>query len=248
MIHSFLLIGQSNMAGRGFRSEVEDIKNPNLRVLRNGRWQKMFFPVNPDRDFSGVCLAESFADAYSKDHEGVEVGLIPCADGGTCLDQWAEGSLLFDNAVYQSILAKRTSKIVGVLWHQGEGDTGGDNPLYYEEKFTKIMNALREKLDLPDVPFILGGLGDYLPNFYGDKRHERVNEQLVRIANNNDAVGFASAEGLTPNPDNIHFNARSLREFGLRYYEEYKKFDYNAKLNEGDIFIDDSKRSALELL
>lgn len=248
MIHSFLLIGQSNMAGRGFRSEVEGIKNSNLRVLRNGRWQKMFFPVNPDREFSGVCLAESFADAYSKDHEGIEVGLIPCADGGTCLDQWAEGSLLFDHAVFQSILAKRTSKIVGVLWHQGESDTQDGSYPYYEEKFTKIMNALREKLDLHDVPFILGGLGDYLPNYYGDKRHERVNEALVRIANNNELVGFASATGLAPNPDNIHFNSSSLREFGLRYYEEYKKFGYDAKLNACDTFIDDSKRSAIELL
>ena len=66
MIHSFLLIGQSNMAGRGFKDEVEPIKNPHIKVLRNGRWQNMYVPVNPDRPFSGICLAESFAGEVNK--------------------------------------------------------------------------------------------------------------------------------------------------------------------------------------
>ena len=42
MIHSFLMIGQSNMAGRGFASEVEPIQNEHIKVLRNGRWQGMY--------------------------------------------------------------------------------------------------------------------------------------------------------------------------------------------------------------
>jgi hypothetical protein len=33
---------------------------------------------------------------------------------------------------------------------------------------------------------------------------------------------FVSAEGLGANPDNLHFSAAALREFGLRYYEAYK--------------------------
>lgn len=77
MIHSVLIIGQSNMAGRGFFDEVQPINNERLKVLRNGRWQNMFSPVNPDRPFSGVCLAESFADIYSKEKD-VDVGIIPC--------------------------------------------------------------------------------------------------------------------------------------------------------------------------
>ena len=104
MIHSFLMIGQSNMAGRGKKEDVEPIDNKELKVLRNGRWQNMYVPVNCDRAFSGVSLAESFADAYQKDH-GVQVGLIPCADGGTTLDQWKEGSILYDHAVFQAKLA-----------------------------------------------------------------------------------------------------------------------------------------------
>lgn len=35
-MYSFLMIGQSNMAGRGFVHEAEPIQNSKLHVLRNG--------------------------------------------------------------------------------------------------------------------------------------------------------------------------------------------------------------------
>ena len=103
MTHSILLIGQSNMGGRGFPHEVESIYNERLFVLRNGRWRAMYVPVNPDRRTSGTNLAESFADLYAREHD-VDVGIIPCADGGTNLDQWQVGGLLFDHACYQTRL------------------------------------------------------------------------------------------------------------------------------------------------
>ena len=58
MIHSFLLIGQSNMAGRGFPNEVEPIANDKLYVLRGGRWWPMFVPVHCDRVTAGFVSAE----------------------------------------------------------------------------------------------------------------------------------------------------------------------------------------------
>ena len=126
MIHSFLLAGQSNMAGRGIIGQVPPISDERLLVLRNGRWQPMYQPVNGDRPFSGVCLAESFALRYAQEH-GVQVGLIPCADGGASLLQWREGGLLFDHALYQARLANRTSTVAGILWHQGEAECAPEN-------------------------------------------------------------------------------------------------------------------------
>ena len=58
---SFLLIGQSNMAGRGFVHEVPSIYNERIEMLRNGRWQMMTEPINYDRPVAGVSLAASFA-------------------------------------------------------------------------------------------------------------------------------------------------------------------------------------------
>lgn len=249
MTHSVLLIGQSNMAGRGNPSQAPAFNDPRLLVLRNGRWQKMYRPVNPDRPFSGVCLAESFVSEYAKDHADVSVGIIPCADGGTTLDQWAEGGVLYDNAVNNARLAQRSSQIVAVLWHQGEGDCHDGRYQRYEEKFLKIMNALRRDLGLENVPFILGGLGDFLPLREAEAQYlnyGKVNEALIKMASEQKMTGFASAEGLTANADNLHFNAVSLLEFGLRYYEAFKKLESGIVLS-GET-KDDLERTALERL
>ena len=77
-MRSILIIGQSNMAGRGFKEEVEPIVNDKLWVLRNGRWWRMYVPVNPDRVTAGINLVESFADLYAG-ATGENVGIIPIA-------------------------------------------------------------------------------------------------------------------------------------------------------------------------
>lgn len=253
MIHSFLLIGQSNMAGRGDISEAIPVDNTHIKILRNGRWQKMFRPVNPDRSFSGVSLAESFAESYANKH-GVDVGLIPCADGGTKLDQWQPGGLLFDHAIYQSRLAQRTSTIAGILWHQGEGDCAQELYKTYAQRFTVMANALRDALDLWDVPLLVGGLGDYLADFANANgvhvcsTYSLVNEQLQLIAQTLPRTGFVSAEGLTPKPDILHFNAKSLHEFGLRYFAEFEKLRDPNKIFEEKPHPDDAMRGPMEEL
>lgn len=250
MIHSFLLIGQSNMAGRGFVNEVEPIKNSHIKVLRNGRWQKMYTPVNDDRSFAGVNLAESFALSYVH-QKNVDVGLIPCADGGTRLDQWLPGGLLFDHAIYQCRLAVRTSNIAGILWHQGEADCPPDRYPVYEKKLTKILEELQKQLGLYDVPILLGGLGDFLANCSLNedlKNYTKINEALKNVAAARPMTGFVSAEGLRANPDNLHFCADSLREFGIRYYQEFITLEDKNKVYEEKCGEDDAVRTEMEQL
>ena len=228
-MHSILIIGQSNMAGRGFPGEVKPIDNRDLYVLRNGRWWPMYTPVNPDRVTAGVNLVETFARRYADEH-GVEVGVIPCADGGTSLDQWAEGGVLFDHAVYMTELALRTSTVAAILWHQGESDCHPEPAAAYEQKLTRIFAALRRKTGLHDVPILVGGLGDYLVNYHPELECfwncvKKVNNSLQKMANDDPLIGFVSAEGLGANPDNLHFSAKALREFGHRYYEEFLKLE-----------------------
>ena len=224
MIHSFLMIGQSNMAGRGNAAEVEPIANESCYVLRNGIFRPMHYPVNFDRFFSGLNLCESFADTYQKENN-VEVGLIPAADGGSSMDQWHEGEILFDHACYMAELASRTSEIKGILWHQGEGDCSPALYSTYEERLTAMIAALRSRLGMPDVPVLLGGLGDFLKDCPLSEQlanYTYVNDALKAVASKVKNVGFVSAEGLGSNPDFLHFNSAALREFGIRYYEGYK--------------------------
>lgn len=225
-IYSFLLIGQSNMAGRGFQYEVESIKNEYLYVLRNGRWVPFFSPLHWERKTAGVGLAESFAEECANVYR-TQIGLIPCADGGTCLDQWIPGGVLFDHAVFQAKLAMRSSKLAGVLWHQGESDCIPERYPVYERKCTKIFEAFRNELNLSDeVPFLVGGLGDFLKEHpVGSKflNYPYVNEQLQQMAAHQSYIHFVSAEGLCSNEDNLHFNAVALREFGRRYFTVFQE-------------------------
>ena len=61
---SILMIGQSNMAGRGFINEVPMICNERILMLRNAGWQMMAEPINYDRPNAGIGLAGSFAAMF----------------------------------------------------------------------------------------------------------------------------------------------------------------------------------------
>ncbi len=248
MIHSFLLIGQSNMAGRGVIGSVPNIENDRIFVLRNARWQPMFFPVNPDRPFSGLNLAESFADAYTRDHADAEVGLIPCADGGTALSQWMPGELLYDHAVAIARLAMRTSVLRGILWHQGETDCAPGLSATYAPRLREMLRTLRRVLGAAHTPILLGALGDYLAEYDAGTRtyYPVVNQALEAVAETEQPAAFVPAHGLGSKPDHLHFDASALREFGLRYYAAYRKIE--PEIDEPSAVEDGKTHSAMEAL
>lgn len=253
MTHSFLIIGQSNMAGRGCIADADplNVNGGKLKVLRNGRWQVMYRPINLDSVDSGSCLAESFAKAYSDDHPDVYVGIIPAADGGTTLDQWQAGGLLFDHAVGITKLALRTSYLKGILWHQGESDCREDRYPLYLEKLTKFANAIRRELHAENVPFLVGGLGDYLSECHIHpwlRNYTHINEALIQFAHQTPKSVFISAQGLTSNPDKLHFDHRSLQEFGLRYYAAFRSVEDTSQTLDETSKADGTKRAEMELL
>lgn len=227
-IRSYLLIGQSNMAGRGNVGEVPPIDNQNCLMLRNGRWQKMTEPINPDRAIfegefrSGICLAASFADEVARSTGG-RVGLIPCADGGTKLRQWMPGEVLYDHAVMMTKLAMRSSRLCGILWHQGESDCLHDETVAtYTERFIEMMTSLRRDLGAEDVPLMIGELSEHIdPSWSRGDRMAQMNANFREIAEKLPYCGVVSAKELTLKPDGLHFDAPSLRVFGKRYFEVY---------------------------
>ncbi|CAH1193250.1 hypothetical protein PAECIP111892_01174 [Paenibacillus auburnensis] len=226
MIKSFLMLGQSNMAGRGFLHDVEPIINEKIKMLRNGQWQMMTEPINYDRPVSGVSLAASFADAWSKANPDEEIGLIPCAEGGSSLNDWHPEGNLFQHALSEARFALRSSQICGILWHQGESDSYRSLHESYYEKLTFIIESLRNELDLDEVPLIIGGLGDFLGKTgFGQHatEYQQVNEQLQHFANEQQNCYFVTAADLTANPDGIHLDAVSQRKFGFRYFEAFSK-------------------------
>lgn len=223
------MLGQSNMCGRGIIGDVPEIDPRGMMfMLRNGRWQPMSEPINPDRRIyvpdrrsirSGVCLCASFAEEFFND-TGSPVGLIPCAEGGSFLKDWQEGGPLFENAVFQANLAGRISDIEGILWHQGESEAEHyEEAITYSEQFLAVINRIRERLNLTDKPVVLGEITELIS---GWKYSGIVNRQLRKTASENSLFGIASAEKLKLTEDGIHFDSESYRIFGRRYYNVYK--------------------------
>lgn len=235
---SILMIGQSNMAGRGFINEVPMICNERILMLRNAGWQMMAEPINYDRPNAGIGLAGSFAAMWCMEHEGEQIGLIPCAEGGSSLDDWAVDKNLFKNAVIQAGFAMQDSELIGILWHQGESDSYGGGYQTYYKKLQVIIESLRKEVNAFEVPLIIGGLGDFLgKNGFGLNctEYELVNEQLLKFAREQENSCFVTAEGLTPNPDGIHMDAVSQRRFGVRYYEAFVKREHVLKPIENEM-------------
>lgn len=228
IIHGVLMMGQSNMAGRGNLGEVKPIRNPLCYMLRMGRWQPMCEPVNPDRAIfegmfrSGISLAASFADEYAK-HFQQMVGLIPCADGGTNLQQWMPGELNYDHAVMQAKLALRTSSLKAILWHQGESDCQADETVeQYTRRFVQMIEQFRRDIGAQALPVLVGELPEVIaPKWKTEGRQVLFNQNLHRLPQMISNCAVVSSAGLTLKPDGLHFDAQACREFGKRYFESY---------------------------
>ena len=226
-ITSFLMIGQSNMAGRGDFGEVACIDNENCYMLRMGRWQRMSEPINPDRavldanKHSGTNLCASFADRYAT-HFQKRIGLIPCADGGTSIAHWQPGEILFDHAVFMAKLAMRTSRLGGILWHQGESDCNEANIAVYKERAMNAVTEIRKALQAEHLPFVFGELSEEIdPKRVAKGMPKRMNAVFREMEKELPNCRLVSAKGLTLKADGLHFNSVSLREFGNRYFDAY---------------------------
>lgn len=221
---SVLLVGQSNMAGRGFIQDVPGLRHERVKMLRNGRWQMMAEPIHFDREVAGVGPASSFAAAWVQAHPEEELGLIPCAEGGSSIDEWASDEMLMRHAIAEAKFAQESSELIGVLWHQGESDSLKGGYQTYAAKLTAVFSHLRQALGQADLPIIVGQLPDFLgQSGFGASATEfnDINREMANVVAQNPHSYLVNATGLTANPDGIHIDAASQRRFGLRYYAAF---------------------------
>jgi hypothetical protein len=218
-LHVFLLAGQSNMAGRGDSAEVEPISDPEIRMFRDGRWQPAVEPLHhtkPERDAIGLGM--SFAAEVRRLHPDWTVGLLPCAVGGTRLCRWEKGADLHKNAVAMTREALVAGTLAGILWHQGEGDGHeAAEAESYGERLPRMITDLRAALGAPSAPFVFGELGRFMAGHPNFPHIDPVLAAIQTIPARVPRCALVSSEGLEHRGDHLHFNAKALREFGLRY-------------------------------
>jgi hypothetical protein len=209
----FLLIGQSNMAGRGVVEAQDTQPVPGIYALdKDLVWKPAVDPIHFDKPIAGVGLGRSFAITLQKLEPGASIGLIPAAVGGSSLDEWTPGGKYFNEALRRAKAAGKAGRLRGILWHQGEADSSKEElARSYQERFAKLVAALRAELG--DVPVVAGQLGRFCKYPFAAV----VNEQLATAPLTIPRIGFVSSEGLNHKGDDLHFDAASQREFGRRY-------------------------------
>ena len=213
-VELYLLVGQSNMAGRGVLTDGNRVSADGIFKLdADGKWQMAEEPIHFDKpSIAGAGLAASFARFMADRRPGVTVGLIPCAVGGTAIDRWVESGDLWSNAVKRTRIALKSGTLKGILWHQGEADSTAALAPSWGAKLESIIASFRREFG--QVPFVAGELGRYLDE---SGRWQDINAHLHALEGRVPAYRVVSSEGLAPKSDNVHFDTESLREFGLRY-------------------------------
>jgi hypothetical protein len=229
-LHLFLLIGQSNMAGRGTVEDQDRETHPRVIMLsKDGKWVPATDPMHFDKPIAGVGLGKSFGIQVAESNPEITVGLIPCAVGGSPIDSWRPGEFYpptkshpWDDALRRTKLAMESGTLKGILWHQGESDSTEELAPGYEAKLHDLIQRLRRELETSEVPFIVGQLGQFEDSPWDDARRlvDRAHQQLPRAVPH---TAFVSSKGLRHKGDKVHFNSASLRELGRRYAEAYLK-------------------------
>lgn len=224
----FILVGQSNMAGRG-QVEPEDTI-PNDRILSINQDDKWILAKEPlhfyEPVLTGLDCGMSFANnLLDKIPDDVTVGILPCAIGGSSVEQWLGDSLyrgvrLFSNFKEKADLAGKSGIIKGLLWHQGESNAKPELIPSYKEKLVHLLTAFRTYIDNDSLPVVAGQLGAYTEPEERQKRWNSINSIIREIAAEDPFVGVIETKDLTEKGDKVHFDSKSQRTMGERFARE----------------------------
>jgi arylsulfatase A-like enzyme len=217
----YVLMGQSNMAGRGLLEKTREPLHPKILMLtKEERWEPASEPLHFDKSIAGAGLGASFALRMAAAEPQAMIGLVPCAVGGTPLSRWQKGADLYEQALKRIRAAQKAGIVRGVLWHQGENDALDlQQAESYGRRLAEMVNDLRQDTGNSQLPFVAGTLGDFLSDdAAGNPSHWRtVNAQLLLLPGLTAGTAIVDASGLKPKSDGVHFDTPSLRTLGERY-------------------------------
>jgi hypothetical protein len=216
-LHIYLLIGQSNMAGRAPIDEAaaEEITGCLLLNTEN-QWEPAQNPLNRYSTIrKGLGMQKlnpgySFAKVMAKENPKATIGLVVNAKGGSKIEEWAEETHFFKDIIKRAKAAQKTGTLKGILWHQGESNSG--HPELYLAQLKTLVENLRRDLGVDELPFVAGQI----------KEGEKINVEITKIAQTLPKTGVASSTELKT-IDRWHFDSASMITLGERYAAEMLK-------------------------
>lgn len=234
----YLLIGQSNMAGRGTVETQDTVAYPHVFTLNeNNKWVPPRDPIHFDKPGAGVGLGRTFGIEMAKANPNAVIGLIPCAVGGSPIDAWTPGSYFKQTKTYpwddmekRLSIALKSGALKGVLWHQGESDSNPENCDSYKNKLVDLIQRVRKLAGNPELPFVAGEIGRF--KIESNKKQypelkpspaQVVMQSTKEVVKKDRNAAFVKSNGLHHRGDNTHFNSESYRVLGKRYAKAMQK-------------------------
>ena len=167
---------------------------------------------------------------------GVPVGLIPCAHGGTSMDQWdpakkGEGGGSLYGATIRRIQAVG-GKIKGILWYQGEAEASAKLAPVFQTKFENLIQAFRLDTGQADLPFYYVQIGLHVSNG-GQAEWNAVQEAQRLVELKVPRTGMVAAIDVALD-DGIHVSTSDQLRIGRRL----------AALAAHDLYSENSKENA----
>lgn len=232
----FILAGQSNMAGRGFVDPQDTLPNPRiLTITKDKQWVLAKEPLHfYEPKMAGLDCGLSFGKEMIKHiPDSVSIGVIPCAVGGSSIQQWLGDSThrnvrLMSNFRSKVNFANQYGIVKGILWHQGESDAKPELIPRYKGQLEKLISEFRIIAGSDDLPFLTGELGSFRAPEYQDKK-DSINIIIHKVADGDDNTFVITTDDLQCKNDSVHFNASAQRSIGRRFARMYSGFYVNGR-------------------
>ena len=231
----FLLMGQSNMKGRGVMP-AEPLQDPQIIMLhkKTDEWFHARHPLhhvgNP-KDFTGsdnagVGPGLAFAQTLTKSLPENRIALIPCAVGGTSLGKWQKGQRLFEETIRRAKLAleqgpEGKTRIAGALWLQGESDSNSPERIAaYQTGIKQMIEDLRADLGIPKLPFIACTIGELKAG--QEESRGAINAILLDLPNQVPHTACVDSRDFSADiGDSVHFDTATQERHGKLYAKKY---------------------------
>lgn len=217
----YLLIGQSNMAGRGTM-----LAEDTLNVIE-GVWLldpdgipepakaplNKYSTIRKNLGMQQIGPGNSFAEEIHK-ATGRKILLVVNARGGSALEVWMPGNTAsgyFDAAVKRTRQAMQHGDLKAIIWHQGESSSGRSET--YPDSLSVFVSALRQEFGDDDIPFVAGEVGHWTDHA------EEFNSMISHISERIPCSDYVSSEGCSMLKDESdpHFSRDGQILLGKRY-------------------------------
>ena len=217
----YLLIGQSNMAGRGRMIASDTTQRIDGVWLLNDQDTieparsplNRYSTIRKQLSMQQIGPGVSFAKEMHR-HTRHKILLVVNARGGSSLDEWAKGygNSYYEEAVRRTRKAMQYGPLKAIIWHQGESDVSQSGT--YLDRLAEFVAHLRA--DLGNVPFIAGEIAHWNNNA------KAFNDVIAEIATRIPDSDYVSSEGCTPLIDasDPHFSREGQLILGERYAEK----------------------------